>query len=126
MIALTLPWAVLESVNNRTNPAGWGKMRGRQFLTERYRERLEAARMKVSGQIRGRRPHYDGPVEAVLRFHQPNARRRDCGNYCKLVEDALTGFAYRDDSQIRRMTWEDCGVDRSAPRVEVTIRPMEG
>lgn len=66
-----------------------------------------------------------GRVEVVLRFHQPNRRRRDCGNYVKLIEDALTGYAYRDDCQIARQLWEDCGADRLNPRVEITIQEME-
>lgn len=129
MIRVELPWTVLASVNVRTNPAGWGKMKGRQFLTEKYRDALNAARIMVAAAVRGMIPvHPAGPVEVVMRFHKPDRRaKRDCGNFVKLVEDALTGFAYADDAQIRRLTWEDCGVDREAPRVLVTITPyMEG
>ena len=121
---LVLPWAVLASVNVRTNPAGWGKMRGRQFLTKQYRQRLDAARVAVADQIRGNRPRHTGKVAVSLEFYQPDQRRRDCGNYVKLLEDALTSYAYADDSQIKRLTWEDCGVDRSNPRVELVITPL--
>ena len=59
-----------------------------------------------------------------MRFFQPDRRRRDVGNYCKLIEDAMTGHVYLDDSQIQRQTWENCGVDRRRPRVEIRVGPL--
>lgn len=120
-VRMTLPWDALQSVNVRTNPAGWGKMRGRQFLTRKYRGAMEAARLLVVGQWRGGEP-IPGRIAIEMWFHQPDRRRRDCGNYVKLIEDALTGVVYLDDWQIQRQVWEDCGIDRENPRVEIEVR----
>src|SRR5690606_14474280 len=99
-VRLTLPWSVLVPVNRRTNPAGWGKMRGRQFLTREYRDAQRTAELLVQSQVRGKRPRFTAPVAMTLRFYEPDRRRRDPSNLLKLVEDALTGVVYDDDSRI--------------------------
>lgn len=124
-VRLTLPWAVLVPVNRRTNPAGWGKMRGRQFLTREYRDAQRTAEMLVQSQVRGKRPRFTAPVAMTLRFYEPDRRRRDPSNLLKLVEDAMSGVVYDDDSRIHRQTWERAGVDRNNPRVEIVVRPMD-
>ena len=124
-VRLTLPWSVLVPVNRRTNPAGWGKMRGRQFLTREYRGAQRTAELLVQSQVRGKRPRFTAPVAMTLRFYEPDRRRRDPSNLLKLVEDALTGVVYDDDSRIHRQTWERAGVDRDNPRVEITVAPIE-
>ena len=120
-VRLTLPWDVLCSVNQRTNP-----IRGRQFLTRRYRDALNNATLLVKGEVRGRRPVFpDGPLAVEMRFCTPDKRRRDVGNYTKLVEDAMTGTVYTDDSQIKDSRAIEVGLDRKRPRVEVIIRALE-
>ena len=118
MIRLTLPWAVLATTNDRVNRVG-----DRLRLTRRYREAKEAARMLVASQTRNA-PLLEGPVEVRLRFHMPDARRRDPDNLLKLIHDALTGFVYHDDHQIRRQAWEVAGTDRAEPRVEIEVEPL--
>jgi Holliday junction resolvase RusA-like endonuclease len=120
-VRLTLPWDVLCSVNQRTNP-----IRGRQFLTKKYRVALRTAEVLVIGQVRGRRPVFPSEHLAVeMRFCTPDKRRRDVGNYTKLVEDAMTGTVYTDDSQIKDSRAIEVGLDRRRPRVEVIIRALE-
>ena len=122
-VHLTLPWAVLYSVNRRTNPAGWGKMKGRQFLTKRYRESLGTAAMLVAAQTRDVEP-FAGPVLMRLRFWPPDARRRDVSNLVKLIEDSLVGAVYADDSQIEEQAWKRMAIDRQVPRVEIEVEPI--
>lgn len=118
MIRLTLPWSVLCSVNQRTNPIA-----GRQYLTKRYRAALQNASTLVMGQVRGKRPKYpEGRVGVHFDFHPPDARRRDVGNFVKLPEDAMTGIVYADDSQIVRTTIQEKPIDREEPRVVITVR----
>lgn len=124
-VTLTLPWSVLVSTNQRTNPAGWGKMKGRQFLTQRYRNALVTAEIMVLNQVRGRRPKFTGPVSLEMRFWEPDRRRRDPGNLVKLIEDSMTGVVYADDAQICRSLWERAGVDRLDPRVEIRVSALE-
>jgi crossover junction endodeoxyribonuclease RusA len=120
-VRLTLHWDVLCSVNQRTNP-----IRGRQFLTRKYRAALRSAEALVVGQVRGRRPAFpDGPLAVEMRFCTPDKRRRDVENYVKLVSDAMTGTVYTDDSQIKDSRAIEVGLDRKRPRVEVIIRALE-
>jgi Holliday junction resolvase RusA-like endonuclease len=46
-------------------------------------------------------------------------KRPDVSNVIKIIEDALNGLAYRDDSQIVRVVGEKYYSD--SPRVEVEI-----
>lgn len=117
---ITLPWSVLCSVNQRTNPIA-----GRQYLTKRYRNALSNASVLVLGQCRGERPKFTGPVRATFDFFPPDRRRRDCGNFTKLVEDAMTGAVYEDDSQVHEHTVRKMNVDMVEPRVEVVVEAME-
>jgi Holliday junction resolvase RusA-like endonuclease len=126
MTRLVLPWSCLCSVNQRTNP-----VRGRQFLTKRYRTALALARGEVSAQlikagkvIISRTICGDAQVSLEARFWRPDNRRRDVGNYMKLVEDALTGLVYDDDGQIQTWAISDEGIDRADPRVEITVEAV--
>lgn len=60
-------------------------------------------------------------VELSIDVYRPK-RTGDLANREKLVADSLTGLAWHDDSQIRRLVMEryEC---RDNPRVEVTVRP---
>lgn len=123
-LTLVLPWAVLVSTNQRTNPAGWGPMKGRQFLTQRYRQAKAAAELLVAGQTRGHEV-ITGPVSVELDFYPPDRRRRDPDNLLKLIQDAMSGLVYDDDHQIRSMRWELRAVDRDNARVEIRVGGME-
>jgi crossover junction endodeoxyribonuclease RusA len=63
-----------------------------------------------------------GPVHLTVRAYRSDARRVDLDNLAKLVQDALNGIAYDDDSQIVMLTatkW----LDRTNPRTEVEVGP---
>lgn len=65
----------------------------------------------------------DGPVEVRLEVYRP-ARRGDLDNRLKVLLDALSGVAYLDDSQVRRIV----ATQHEAPghgRIEVTITQRE-
>lgn len=114
-----LPWAVLAQVNHRLIP----RNRGRGLtLSGQYRHKKQAASMIAASQANGE--PIEGPVSVVLRFYEPNRRRRDPSNLVKLIEDALDGIAYHDDSQIHRETWERAGVCKHDPRVEIEVTPI--
>lgn len=94
-IQVTLPWAVLVSDNARHSLM---RRQRRIILTPKYREALAAARHVARNQYRGL--PLRGDVRLQVIFHFPDKRRRDMTNLMKLVQDALTGIAYDDDSQI--------------------------
>lgn len=120
-LTLALPWYVLVRDNARH-----GLMRGRIVLTEEYREALVTARILVQHATRGREP-MAGRVALVATFHEPDrSRRRDVTNYAKLLCDALSHRALVDDSQIDDARYVRGAVDKTNPRVEVTLTPMEG
>lgn len=48
-------------------------------------------------------------------------RRVDWDNYHKLSCDALSGIAYEDDSQIRRVNGIDMLYDKINPRIEISV-----
>jgi len=121
-VRVTLPWDVLAQVNHRLVSRGRGPG---LTLSADYRAKKHAAEMLVQAQVRGERPRFTGPVSMTLRFYEPDRRRRDPSNLLKLVEDALIGVVYDDDSRIHRQTWERAGVDRDNPRVEITVAPIE-
>jgi Holliday junction resolvase RusA-like endonuclease len=72
-------------------------------------------------------PFIDGHVEvsAIIFRGEKNGRlqRGDLLNYEKVLLDSLQGRAYRNDSQIRRATFE-LREDRKNPRAEVTVTPF--
>lgn len=64
----------------------------------------------------------DGDVALTLRIYRPR-RAGDLSNRIKVLEDALNGIAYHDDSQvveIHAYRHDDAG----NPRVEVTIKEV--
>lgn len=48
-------------------------------------------------------PIFEGNIILQCRFYLQNNRRVDVDNLLKLVQDALNGFAFKDDSQIIRV-----------------------
>jgi Holliday junction resolvase RusA-like endonuclease len=63
---------------------------------------------------------WEGPLELTVSCYYPNARRYDADNLLKSVSDALNGFVYADDCQIRKATVTK-DIDRERPRTEVTV-----
>jgi crossover junction endodeoxyribonuclease RusA len=60
-----------------------------------------------------------------IKAFMPDARRRDLDNLLKASLDALTHTGlWEDDSQIKRLTIEHCGIDRDNPRLEVGVSTL--
>lgn len=126
MITLTLP--LPPSANHYKKPSRWG--RGRMYLTDEARH--YHATVRTIGLSHGIEPIASGFV--ALRFvvyrgetmtkRGPQLRRGDLDGYQKVLQDALQGVAYRNDSQIRRYEAE-LHEDRARPRVEVTVSQIE-
>lgn len=118
-VRIVLPWSVLAQANHRLMPRRGGKG---LTLTRSYRSKKEAAGYLAATQL-DRGPMM-GRVTVAMRFYEPDRRRRDPSNLQKLIEDALSGIAYADDSQICRMTWERAGIDKANARVEIVVEPL--
>lgn len=116
---LTLPWAVLAHDNHRLVRRRQGKG---LCASPDYRAKKAFASTLLAALWRG--APIASPVEVVGRVFFPDNRKRDAGNYRKMVTDALTGIAYVDDSLVHREVWERAGIDRSNPRIELTITPL--
>jgi Holliday junction resolvase RusA-like endonuclease len=116
MRKLTLPWSCVIHDNHRFIPA-----RGRKGLvaSPEYRETKERAETLLSALWRG------NPLRGDLTLHAfvfvPDNRRRDAGNYRKLITDAMSGICYDDDAQLVCETWERAGLDRDNPRIELAL-----
>lgn len=114
-LSLTIPFKHLVSDN-----AKYGVIRGRMLLQADYRQAKETigaiARRAMKDTLLA-----EGPVHLHATVHMPDARRRDATNHIKLVHDSLQGIVFADDSQITRATWENAGIDREKPRVELCI-----
>lgn len=121
-LKLILPWSVLAQANHRMIPRRGGK--GLTLSTD-YRKKKDAAALLLLRQMPPGVPvWYIAPVAVTMRFYEPDRRKRDPSNLQKLIEDALSGIAYADDSQICRLTWERAGLDRANPRVEITVEAV--
>lgn len=115
---LTVPWAYVCHDNHRLMPAKVGKSL-RLITAPEYRIAKKAAELLLRRQWQG--VPLTGGVVLIGRVFVPDLRKRDPGNYRKLLTDALSGIAYTDDAQLERETWERAGVDRRNPRIELTV-----
>jgi Holliday junction resolvase RusA-like endonuclease len=95
----------------------------RNITAPRYRAAKEAVSTLLMALWHG--PALVGPVEVRGVAYFPDLRKRDAGNYRKLITDALTGIAYGDDSQVHREVWERGPLDRDNPRIEISVRLLE-
>lgn len=110
---LTLP--LPPSTNNLyRNVHGKGRV-----LNKEGREYKQLARMLAMG---ARLPLLRCDVLLEMTVYFPNRRRRDLSNTLKIVEDALKGVAYADDSQVARIVLTR-RYDNANPRAEVTVEP---
>jgi Holliday junction resolvase RusA-like endonuclease len=98
----------------------YGVIRGRMLLRAEYRAAKDTIQ-NLARRVTLGKPPTDKAVHLYAKLYVPDARRRDATNYAKLVHDSLQGTVYLDDTQIKRATWEHCGIDRENPRVEITI-----
>lgn len=78
--------------------------------------------MHMLGLSQTRPPRPEFPEELMhleISFYPPDRRRRDPTNLLKGMLDALEGIIYRDDKQIAKLCWENLGVSKDNPRVEI-------
>jgi Holliday junction resolvase RusA-like endonuclease len=115
--AMVLPWSAVAHDNHRLMPA-----RGRLIASGKYRATKRTAELLLTAQWKA--APLTGAVEVRAVAYFPDRRKRDAGNYRKLITDALTGIAYADDAQVWREVWERGGVDKANPRIELTVRPL--
>lgn len=118
--ALVVPWQYVMHDNHRLMPIRMGK-NARLATAPAYREAKAKAAETLADQW-GVRLRLSGYVAITGVVFMPDRRKRDAGNYRKLLTDALTGIAYEDDSQLVREVWELGGVvPKDQARVELII-----
>lgn len=122
-LLIRLPWSTLLPDNEKWAPALGRNNKPKLLLTEDYRERKARMEAIAREQVGDAAP-FTVPVRFEARVYVPDRRRRDIGNFGKLVQDALTGIAYADDSLIDDLRWIRAGVDIDAPRVALLIQPL--
>lgn len=117
---VVLPWACVMHDNHRLVAAN--NRRG-LVASKDYRQRKESARTVAALQWKGF-PVWQGDMTLTARCYFPDRRKRDAGNYRKLVTDALTGIVYADDAQLVCETWRRAGiVPKDTARIEVLVYP---
>ena len=85
--------------------------------TVAYEQMVRAVAMTVC------RAPYAGPVELRLTVYFRKGRTPDLTNVVKAIEDGLTGVAYIDDAQVKRVVAE---MDNDEfERAEVEVAPFE-
>jgi Holliday junction resolvase RusA-like endonuclease len=113
---LVFPWSCVLHDNHRFIPA-----RGRKGLvaSPEYRNKKKHAQMHAAYQWKGQ--PLTGELVLVADCWFPDKRRRDSGNFRKMIGDALTGIVYADDAQLVSETWRRAGYDKVNPRIEVRL-----
>lgn len=98
----------------------WRQWRGRTLLSAQGR----AYRTSVAEAALLARPARFGAAELRLGIeaYMPDARRRDLDNLIKAAQDALQAAGlFDDDSQIVDLRIRRAGIDRAAPRLDITL-----
>lgn len=113
MIHLTLPFP--PSVNG-LYPSSQHH-RGRHLSKEGTAFKRNVA-MRIAGNTRP----IIGDVYLSICLYRPR-KSGDVSNYVKAIEDALKGFAFVDDKQVRRLTVERDDTDPANARAEVEVWP---
>jgi crossover junction endodeoxyribonuclease RusA len=112
-VILTLPYP--PSTNRY-----WRNVQGRTLISRDGRQyRVEAVRavMDARQDGLGRRP-----CRVTILCFMPDARRRDLDNVLKASLDAMQAArVFEDDAQIVKLTVERGPIDRTRPRLEVTV-----
>ena len=95
---VTLHWPTGGSVNNLYASAG-----SKRILIKPAREYKRSIRKTIAAELMlqtgsGRR--WEDDVAVLYEVYPPDRRRRDLTNIPKLIEDAMTGVVWEDDSQV--------------------------
>ena len=107
----------------KTLPPSTNKLYGRAkdghvYLKPKIREAKEALGWEARTQFRG--APMKGPLSLSITIYAATDRLFDSDNKLKLLQDALTGIVWEDDSQIIQHHIRKA-VDRKDPRVEMTV-----
>jgi Holliday junction resolvase RusA-like endonuclease len=113
---LVFPWSCVLHDNHRFIPA-----RGRLITSPEYRAKKEMAEVVALTALPQRLLVNERDLILVADCWFPDKRKRDAGNYRKLITDAMTGIAYADDAQLVSETWRRAGYDKVNPRIEVRL-----
>ena len=100
---LILPWEAVMHDNHRFIPVKFGQ-KLRLIASPEYREKKQIAEARFMAQCHGK-PKLEGELKLHAKCFFPDRRKRDAGNYRKLITDALSEIAYGDDSQLVSETW---------------------
>ena len=109
-----------------TNTA-YAVVRGRKIKTKKAREYADtvaAIAYQVDRDYTGDDYWTAGRLAVTLDMHAPDRRRRDLGNVEKLAVDAIAAQLGFDDSQIDVLTLRRQPVDRTNPRLVITVEPI--
>ena len=121
-IQLTLPWPPSVNAMWRAIPRG---KHCTSILSKRGREYREAAMIAIAAHNYTLRK-LSGRLKVTLDLHPPTARKFDCDNYAKAIQDALThGCVWDDDEQIDDLHILKHPRDKENPRVVVTISELK-
>jgi crossover junction endodeoxyribonuclease RusA len=112
MIRLTLP--VPPSLNHY--------LRGRVYKTQEAK--IYQSDVQVYCAQQGVLDPTDKPIKVTFRWY-PERKSGDLDNRIKVLQDALEGYAYVNDRQIREIHAYRMKVDRKNPRVEIEIEVIE-
>lgn len=98
----------------------WRSVRGRVLISAEGRAYREAS-LWIARAAR-LAPFGTEQIRVSIAAYLPDAHRRDADNLFKAPLDALAhAGVYADDSQIRKLSIELCGIDRDNPRLEITL-----
>lgn len=98
----------------------WRQWKGRTLLSREGRAyRDEVARAWLMERVQG---FGRSPLAVDVWAYMPDARRRDLDNLNKAALDALQrAGVFADDSQIVDLRIRRAGIDRTNPRLEITL-----
>jgi len=120
-MTLTLPWA--PSANN-----AYAVVRGRKIKTARAREYAHEVMWRVADEMRvdpdGGWPTKHDRLTVTIDMYPPDRRRFDVAGKEKLPIDAVCKQLGIDDSQIDVLTLRRAPIDRTNPRVVLTLEAL--
>lgn len=97
--------ATMQTLTLTTKPVGVNQRytisRGRNILSTKYRNAKEALQWEIKSQWQGEPLDDDVTLNIFLYL---DSNRSDIDAYIKIVLDALTGTAYKDDKQVTELS----------------------
>lgn len=98
------------------------KQRGRKPYVVRVLSADGRAYKETVAELASGMTPFVGDVWVTFKWYRPR-RIGDLDGIFKVILDGLKGYAYNDDVQVARI-WAERFDDKSAPRVELEIRPL--